>query len=216
MYRTEKNKLEDYIINHIEPEDELLVELKRRTNLDAKNPQMIAGHVHGKILKMFSNMIKPTNILEIGTFTGYSALCLASGMKSGGVLHTIEIDTKVTPIAEEFFKKAGMDDIIILHIGEVKDIVTKLNIMFDLIYIDGDKQNYSKDYDSVIDYLNVGGFIIADDAIWYDKVIGNTYKYDVHTRGIVEFNDKIIKDSRVENVIIQVEEGLNIIRKVKR
>ena len=210
----EISKIEEYILNHIKPEGSILSELNRKTYLSVINPHMITGHLQGKVLKMFSEMIKPKNILEIGTFTGYSAICLASGLQVGGRLHTIEINDEITHLATEYFTKAGLDDKITLHIGDALEIVPKLNTMFDIIYIDADKRMYSEYYDCVFNYLNIGGYIIVDDVLWYDKVIEDIPKNDEQTRSITEFNNKIHNDTRVENVILQVRDGLSIIRKL--
>lgn len=212
----EISKIEEYILNHIEPEGSILAELNRKTYLSVLNPHMITGHHQGKVLKMFSEMIKPKNILELGTFTGYSAICLSSGLQVGGKLHTIEINDEITHLATEYFTKSDLDDKISLHIGDALEIVPKLNTMFDIIYIDADKRMYAEYYDCVFNYLNIGGYIIVDDVLWYDKVIDEVKDNDEQTKSIIAFNKKVHKDKRVENVILQVRDGLMVVKKMKR
>ena len=210
-----ENKLEQYILNHSEPEGNILSELNRKTNLSMLNPRMLSGHLQGKILKMLSNMIKPKYILEIGTFTGYSAICLASGLKKGGKLHTIDINDEIAYLAKDYFKKAKLNNKIVFHIGNAIDIIPELNIKFDLVYIDGDKREYCIYYNSVFQYLKKGGFIIADNVLWNGKVVEKIAENDEQTKGIIKFNDLVHADNRVENVIFPLRDGLMLLRKIK-
>jgi caffeoyl-CoA O-methyltransferase len=208
-----KNKIEQYILDHTDPEDSLLAELSRRTFLTMLNPGMISGHLQGKVLKILSQMISPLNILEIGTFTGYSAICLAAGLRSGGKLHTIDINDEIKDFAKEYFQKANLADKIVFHIGNPFEIIHELNLMFDLVFIDADKREYSDYYKCIIEYLNPGGYIIADNALWHEKVIEEFSIQDADTKGVVLFNDFVQNDQNVENVLFPIRDGLMVIRK---
>jgi len=205
------NKLEKYILEHISEEGLLLEELFRKTHTSAVNPNMISGHLQGKILEMFVRMISPSRILEIGTFTGYSAICMAGALKEGGELHTIEINDELSGLNEEFFRRSGFSGRIIMHTGDAKTVIPALDQSFDMVFIDGDKREYSLYYDLVFDKTRSGGFIIVDNVLWGGKVVEETS--DPMTRGIQDFNRKVKHDERVENVILPVRDGLMIIRK---
>ena len=206
-------KLEHYILSCSEEEDEVLKELDRETNLHILNPRMLSGHLQGKILEMFSRMIRPDQILEIGTFTGYSAICLARGLKKGGRLHTIEIDDELESIARKYFIKAGLSDKIVEHIGPAVEIIPALNKTFDLVFMDADKLEYCSYFDLVFDKLRPGGFILADNVLWNGKVLETPPTKDSQTKGIIRFNEKIKNDSRVSQVILPIRDGLMLIRK---
>jgi len=212
MMLTDK-RLERYIIRHIDNEDDVLKELDRETNLHVLNPRMLSGHLQGKILEMFSRMIHPERILEIGTFTGYSAICLAKGLKKGGLLHTIEIDDELEPIARKYFTKAGLADVIIQHTGNAAEIVPTLSETFDLVFLDADKQEYGRYFDLVYDKVRPGGFIIADNVLWNGKVIEEAPSKDGQTTGILQFNEKMKNDPRISQVILPLRDGLMLIRK---
>ncbi len=206
-------ELYEYILQHSAREDNILEELNRETNLRILHPRMLAGHLQGKILEMISKMICPDNILEIGTYTGYSAICLAKGLNKNGKLHTIERNDELTDFSKIYFKKAGFDKKIILHVGDAMEIIPGLDCIFDLVYIDADKNDYVDIYKLVFDKVRSGGYILADNVIWEGKVIERHKSADRETRGIIEFNTYIRNDTRVENVILPVRDGLMIIRK---
>lgn len=209
----ENNELDKYILDHIEDEDPVLKELDRETNLNVLRPRMISGHLQGKILELLSKMIKPKNILEIGTFTGYSAICLAKGLQSGGQLHTIEINDELESIAQKYFNKAEMNEKIIQHIGDACEIIGNIDLMFDLVFIDGNKRDYLEYYNIVFDKITPGGIIIADNILWYGKVTEAPSSKDEQTIGILEFNDAIKNDKRVSPVILPIRDGMLLIRK---
>jgi caffeoyl-CoA O-methyltransferase len=206
-------EIEKYIIDHTEPESSLLAELNRETQHKILLSRMLSGHVQGKILEMISQMIRPVNILEIGTYTGYSAICLAQGLSEGGKLITIEINDELESFIRHFFAKSGLESKIELHIGDAKKIIPSFECEFDLIFIDGDKREYLNYYKTVIEKTRKGGFILADNVLWNGKVISPLRPNDDYTAGILEFNDFVHKDPRVENVILPIRDGIMILRK---
>ena len=208
----EKN-LEKYIKEHSTPEDKVLEDLYRQTNLYVVNPNMVSGHIQGKLLEMFSCMIHPLRILEIGTYTGYSAICLSRGLKSGGRLHTIEINDELKEMSSRYFDLAGVSDKVIMHTGRAQDVVPSLDFSFDLVFIDGDKREYCEYYDLVFEKVRKGGFIIADNVLWGGKIEDKDAMKDPQTRGVVNFNEMIRNDNRVEKILLAVRDGLMIIRK---
>ena len=205
--------IEQYILDHSDPEDPLLAELNRETNLKVLRPRMLSGHLQGKILEMISKMIRPQKILEIGTYTGYSAICLAKGLQKNGILHTIEINDELEHFIRKYLQKARLESQIYLHIGNALEIIPKLNQNFDLIFIDGDKRQYSEYYHAIFDYVKPGGFILADNVLWSGKVIELESPDDEYTKGIFTFNKLITKDNRVEKIILPLRDGLTLIRK---
>jgi len=205
-------KLEQYLLSHSSPEDPILEELYRQTHIRFVNPNMTSGHLQGKFLEFISFMIRPMNILEIGTFTGYSAICLAKGLKPGGKLITIEINDELTTFSGEYFKKAGLEDKIVQVTGNALDVITDLDMGFDLVFIDGDKREYSDYYHIIIDKVNPGGFILADNVLWGGKVIDDKTG-DAQTKGVIEFNNMIGRQKNIENVMLPVRDGLMLIRK---
>ena len=202
-----------YILNHIDPEDEILMELDRETHLNVVGARMISGHLQGQVLTMLSKMIHPKCILELGTFTGYSAICLAKGLQDGGKLITIEIDDELENIAKKYFKKAGIRHNIVQKIGSALEIISTLTETFDLVFIDAHKPEYPAYYEAVIDKVKSGGYIIADNTLWSGKVLDKPAEDDFQTRGIIQFNDLIKCDNRVEKVILPLRDGMTIIRK---
>ncbi len=206
--------IEQYIINHITPEDDFLRELDRETHLKVLRSRMLSGHLQGQILSMISHMVKPKAILEIGTFTGYSALCLAKGLAENGRLHTIEIDDELESIAKKYFTKSGMNDRIVQHIGDARQIIPSLNQSFDLVFIDADKREYCEYYELVFPYVPVGGFMLADNILWNGKVVDPATFSEEQTSAILEFNRLVRDDPRVENVILPVRDGISLIRKI--
>ncbi|MDR0385949.1 MAG: O-methyltransferase [Prevotellaceae bacterium] len=203
----------DYISSHTAPEDTLLQELTRTTHLHAMQARMLAGHVQGKFLEFISKMIAPSNILEIGTFTGYSAICLAKGLTSGGTLHTIDINDELRYIAEDFVGRATAGDKIKLYTGDALEIIPQMDMMFDLVFIDGDKKEYTAYYNLVIEKVKTNGYIIADNVLWSGKVLDKNVKSnDRCTLELMAFNDFVQNDSRVENLLLPVRDGMMIIR----
>jgi len=206
--------LDQYIAGHISPEEDYLWELDRETNLKTIRSRMLSGHLQGQLLSMISCMIKPRCILEIGTFTGYSALCLAKGLAVGGKLHTIEIDDEVELIAQKYFQQSGMADRIIQHIGDARTIIPSIHQLFDLVFIDADKREYCDYYKLVFDRIPVGGFLLADNVLWDGKVVDPDAQGEEQTRGILAFNDLVQNDPRVKNVILTVRDGIMLIQKI--
>ena len=208
-----QKKIEQYIALHLDEEDEVLRELNRETHLKVLGARMISGHLQGQVLTMFSKMIRPLRILELGTFTGYSAICLARGLQPDGKLITIEIDDELQQIANDFFIKAGLQDKIIQKIGPALEIIPPLSESFDLVFIDADKREYSAYYHAVFPKVKNGGFILADNTLWNGKVLDEIDPGDKQTQGIIDFNACIKSDNRVEKIILPLRDGLTIIRK---
>jgi caffeoyl-CoA O-methyltransferase len=207
-------EIERYILEHTSPQDPLLEELNRSTWVRTVHPQMIAGHLQGKILEMISRMIGPLRILEIGTFTGYSSICLARGLAEGGHLYTIDRDDEIIDFAGSYIEKSGLASRITLLHGDARKIVPGLDDTFDLVYLDAEKDEYLDYYEAVFPKLRNGGFILADNVLWGGKVLEKPGSGDHSTRGILAFNDSIRKDPRVEQVILPVRDGLMLIRKL--
>jgi caffeoyl-CoA O-methyltransferase len=205
-------EIEYYISNHTNKESDLLSKLNRETWAKVLMPRMLSGHIQGQVLSLFSNITNPTNIIEIGTYTGYSALCLAEGLKADGELHTIDINEEHTMVAEKYFNKSKFSKNINQHIGNAIDIIPKINKKFQLAFIDADKENYSNYFDLLIDKIDVNGIIIADNVLWSGKVTKSTM--DKETRELDSYNKKVNSDTRVENVLLSVRDGLMICRKI--
>ena len=205
-------RLDQYLLSHSSPEDPLLEELYRQTHIRFVNPNMTSGHLQGKFLEMISKMINPENVLEIGTFTGYSAICLAKGLKAGGKLITIEINDELNAFAQSYFRRAGLESCIDQKTGSALAIIPGLNIMFDLVFIDGDKREYCDYYRLIIEKVKPGGFIIADNVLWGGKAIDNDTT-DPQTRGVVEFNEMVRDQPNIEIVMLPVRDGLTLMRK---
>ena len=207
-------ELEEYILAHIDAEGDALARLNRETHIYHLRPRMCSGHLQGRLLKMFVRMINPRNVLELGTFTGYSALCLAEGLIAPeGELHTIEIDDELEDFIRSHFEASPFADRIHLHIGDARDILPTIDKTFDLVFMDANKREYSEYYDLVFPRLSPGGFIIADNTLWDGKVVDWGKKLDAQTEGILKFNDYVAQDDRVEKVIIPLRDGLTIIYK---
>jgi caffeoyl-CoA O-methyltransferase len=205
--------IEKYVIDNSSPEDPILEDLYRQTHIKFVNPNMSTGHLQGKLLELLSAMLKPSNILEIGTFTGYSAICLAKGLMPGGKLYTIEINDELKEFSRSYFIRAGYEDTIVQLTGKAQDIIPGLDQKFDLVYIDGDKREYSDYYRIVIGKVKTGGFIIADNVFWGEKVLEKDTN-DPQTRGIIEFNEMIRQQKNIEKVMLPVRDGLLLIRKL--
>lgn len=206
-------EIENYTLAHTEKESQLLAELNRETWANVMTPRMLSGHLQGRILSMFSKLIAPTNILEIGTYTGYSALCLAEGLKTNGKLHTLDINEEYTTVANRYFNKSDYSNNIQQYIGNALDIIPKLECNFQLAFIDADKENYSNYFDLIIEKLDIGGLIIADNVLWSGNVIGK--EKDEETTALDNYNKKIIASDRVDSVLLPVRDGLMISRKIK-
>ncbi len=207
-------QLEDYILQHIDAEGDLLSRLDRETHLYHLRPRMCSGHLQGKLLKMFVRMIHPRRILELGTFTGYSALAMSEGMAPDAELHTIEIDDELEDFIRQHFSQSPIADRIHLHIGDARDVMAQVGGVFDLVFMDANKRQYLEYYNLVFDSVAPDGFIIADNTLWDGKVVDFGKKLDAQTAGILEFNDFVAADKRVEKVIIPLRDGLTIIHKL--
>lgn len=206
--------LEEYILSHIDAEGKVLSDLNRATHLYHLRPRMCSGHLQGRMLKMFVRMICPQRILELGTFTGYSALCLAEGLADDSCeVHTIEIDDELEDFIKSHFALSPLANRITLHIGDAREVLATINGDFDLVFIDANKREYCEYYNLVFNRVRPGGFIIADNTLWDGKVVEWGKKLDAQTAGILQFNDMVAADERVEKVIVPIRDGLTIIHK---
>jgi caffeoyl-CoA O-methyltransferase len=202
-----------YVEEHTSPETDLLKRLNRETNAKVMMPRMISGHLQGRVLSMFSHMIRPLSILEIGTYTGYSAICLAEGLQPEGKLYTIDINEELEAMVRKYFAEAGVEAKIEYIIGNALEVIPTLNTAFDLVFIDADKANNAAYYDMVFDRVNPGGYIIIDNVLWSGKVLNQT-KVDKDTANMIGFNRKVHEDPRVENVLLPIRDGLLVARKL--
>ena len=205
--------INDYCFLYTQKEDEVLYQLLRETNQKILRPRMLSGHLQGQLLSFFSKMIEPEKILEIGTYTGYSAICLARGLKKGGELHTIDINEELEEFACSFIQKAGLKESVEMHIGNALDIIPDLQEKWDLVFIDADKENYINYYNLVFDSLRKGGVIIFDNVLWSGKVTEEIDPKDKETKALVELAKLLEKDNRVENVLLPIRDGLFMVRK---
>ena len=205
--------LERYILAHSEPEGEYLHRLYRATNIHTIHGRMASGHLQGRLLKMLVEMVRPQNILEVGTFSGYSAICLAEGLDEGGMVWTFEINDEQEPFTRPWIEGSAVADKIKFIIGDANVEAPKLGITFDMAFIDGKKRTYVQTYETVIGLLRPGGFILADNTLWDGHVIDHAYDHDSQTVGIEDFNDFVAADTRVEQVILPLRDGLTVIRK---
>ena len=206
--------LETYISTHCDSEPPYLAEISRRAYVRLLNPRMTAGHVQGRLLKMFCEMIRPQKILELGAFVGYSTLCMAEGTAENAGIHTVECDDELEDILRENFASAPFGKKIILHIGDALQVIETLkNTVFDLVFIDADKKEYIAYYQAVMPLVRKGGFIIADNTFWNGKIFEPLHQNDPRTAEILNFNDFIAKDQRIEKIILPLRDGLTIIRK---
>ena len=196
------------------PESEVLKELNRETQHKVLQPRMLSGHLQGRVLSMLSHMIGPKRILEVGTYTGYAAICMAEGLASDGHLHTIDHNEELEDMANDYFEKAGFKDRITMHIGDALEVIPQLNESWDLVFIDADKENYRRYYDQVIKQMNAGSYIIADNVLWSGKVLKDPDANDDETLALQEFNDHVQNDDRVENVLLPIRDGLMVCRKL--
>jgi len=208
------SSIEEYASDHSTEESLILKKLYRETNLKTMAPRMLSGHLQGKFLEMISCMISPKQVLEIGTFTGYSAICMAKGIHDNGKIHTIDINPEYESMARKYFAEAGLTEKINLYIGDALEIIPTINEVFDLVFIDADKEYYLDYYNILIDKVRKGGFIIADNVLWSGKVLNQPQPNDKDTIAIQHFNEFILHDTRVENVLLPLRDGLMIMRKL--
>ena len=206
-------KIEEFVLKYTDSETDILKKLNHETYSKMLMPRMLSGQLQGRVLSMLSKMIKPKNILEIGTFTGYSAICLAEGLSENGKIYTIDINEELETMATKYFQESGISHKINFMIGDAMQLIPKLNVKFDLVFIDADKENYSNYYDLVFPHLNQGGYIIADNVLWSGKVVEDKSNWDAETAAIVAYSEKINADNRVENVLFPIRDGLMIARK---
>lgn len=206
-------KLDEYLINHSEKEPELLRSLNRETNLKVLQPRMISGAYQGRLLSLISKIINPKKILEIGTFTGYSTLCLAEGLDKNGQIHTIDVNEELYDLQRKYFKKSPFNDNITQHLGNALDIIPKLDQEFDLIFIDADKINYPKYLELLINKLKKGGVLLSDNVLWDGKVLNEIPQNDISTKAIVEYNRLLNNKLEMDSVILPIRDGITISRK---
>jgi predicted O-methyltransferase YrrM len=206
-------KINEYTENHTQQESPILAELNRYTQSKVLQPRMLSGHLQGRVLSFLSKMIEPKRILEIGTYTGYSALCFAEGLTENGKLITIDLNEELEDLVNSYIHKTDNQDRVEMRVGNALDIIPTLNELWDIVFIDADKENYSNYYNLVIDKLNAGGYIIADNVLWSGKVVEEVGLKDEETRALKEFNQMVHADDRVENVLFPIRDGLMICRK---
>jgi len=205
-------QLDDYVVAHSQTEPELLQQLTRETYQKILQPRMLSGHYQGRILSMLSKLVNPKTILEIGTYTGYSALCLAEGIQKEGQLHTIDINEELVDFQRKYFDKSGFGTQIHQHLGNALDIIPTLNAKFDLVFIDADKPNYVNYFHAIIDKMNTGGVIISDNVLWSGKVLEKLKPNDESTKILLEYNKLLNEDTRIETVLLPIRDGLTISR----
>ena len=205
--------IEDYITSHIEPEGDYLYRLWRATNVHLLRGRMASGHLQGRLLKMLVQMIRPKNILEVGTFSGYSAICLAEGLDEGGMVYTFEINDEQEDFTRPWIEGSAVADKIRFIIGDAITEAPRLGVTFDMAFIDGDKRTYLEAYEMALSVLRPGGFILADNTLWDGHVVDSAYNHDKQTHGIELFNDFVAQDPRVTRVILPLRDGLTLIRK---
>ena len=207
-----KPEIQQYAEKHTSPEPELLRQINRDTHAQVMMPRMLSGHLQGRFLSFISSLVKPKVILEIGTYTGYSALCLAEGLQANGKLITIDVNGELEDRVRHYFAKAGLGEKIDFKIGNALEVIPTLRARYDLVFIDADKENYSRYFDLVIDNVNLNGVILADNVLWSGKVLNG--KPDKDTRAIIEFNEKVRRDPRVECLLMPIRDGIMVLRKV--
>jgi caffeoyl-CoA O-methyltransferase len=205
-------KLDDYIVKHSQKEPELLEALTRETYQKILQPRMLSGHYQGRVLSMISKLVNPKNILEIGTYTGYSALSLAEGMQKKGVLHTIDINEELVDFQRKYFDKSKYGNQIKQHLGSAIDIIPLIDIKFDLVFIDADKPNYVNYFNLIINKMNPGGIILSDNVLWSGKVIETLNQNDTSTKVLLDYNKLLKNDTRIETVLLSIRDGLTVSR----
>jgi|TARA_B110000305_G_scaffold237534_1_gene301064 predicted O-methyltransferase YrrM len=207
--------LEDYIIKHSQQEPRILKDLNRETNLKVLQPRMISGAHQGRLLSIISKIISPTKILEIGTFTGYSTLCLSEGLTKDGRIHTVDINEELYDLQRKYFKKSPFNDNIIQHLGNALEVIPTMDNNFDLIFLDADKNNYPEYLDVLISKLKIGGVLLSDNVLWDGKVLNPISEKDISTKAIVKYNKLLSQREDMDNVILPIRDGLTISRKIK-
>ncbi len=207
-------RIEEYAEEHSSPEDDVLYDLNRKTHLNVIRPKMLSGHLQGRFLQMISEMIQPQRILEIGTYTGYSTICLGRGLAADGKIITIERNPELETMIHNYIAKAGLTGKTILKMGDAAKILPQLDETFDLAFIDADKENYIAYYEMIKPKIRKGGYILADNALWYGKVIDPSQQADDETAGIIAFNNYIQEDTEVENLLLPFRDGLMLIKKI--
>ena len=207
------NKIEEYIKKNSSKEPQILKDLNKETYLKVLNPRMLSGHLQGRFLSIITKLIKPKKILEIGTYTGYSALCMAEGLIENGIIHTIDINEELVSIQNKYFEKSKCNNSIIQHVGDARNLIKNINEKFDIVFLDADKENYIEYFELVIEKVKKGGLIIADNVLWTGKVVEPDQDDDELTQYLIDFNKMINEDDRVENIILPLRDGLNIILK---
>ena len=205
--------VDEYILQHIDPEPDYLYRLWRATNIHMLHGRMASGHLQGRLLKMLVQMIRPQNILEVGTFSGYSALCMAEGLEEGGKVYTFEINDEQEDFTRPWIEGSPVSDKIVFRIGDAIKEAPQLGILFDMVFIDGDKRTYRESYEMALKVVKNGGFIVADNTLWDGHVVDHAYDRDPQTCGIEDFNDYVAQDPRTEQVILPLRDGLTLIRK---
>ncbi|RZJ31937.1 MAG: O-methyltransferase [Flavobacterium sp.] len=206
------SELEDYIAAHSEPEPELLAALDRETHLKVLQPRMLSGHFQGRVLSLLSKLVRPTNILEIGTYTGYSALCLCEGLQQEGRLHTIDIKEELYDFQRKYFDRSPWGKQIDQHLGDATVIIPTLDLKFDLVFIDADKENYINYFKLVVPKMNKGGIIVSDNVLWSGKILEPVKPNDKSTQILLEYNKLLKEDPRVETVLLPIRDGLTVSR----
>ncbi len=206
--------IEQYAAAFSSPEGEVLERLNRDTHAKILKPRMLSGHLQGRLLAFISRMVRPQRILEIGTYTGYSAICLAEGLQDGGRLHTIDHNEELEDFVSGYIREAGFEEEIIQHIGEAIDLIPDLNLTFDLVFVDADKENYITYFDMVLPQMRKGGFLLADNALWSGKVLNKPEEMDDETRGIVAFNEYVRDHPGVRNLLLPFRDGMMILEKI--
>lgn len=204
--------LEDYVALHSQKEPELLAQLNKETYQKILLPRMLSGHFQGRVLSMLSKLIRPKNILEIGTYTGYATLCLCEGMQENGLIHTIDIKEELVDFQRKYFDKSPWGTQIVQHLGEATDIIPTIEITFDLVFIDADKENYLNYYELIVPKMNKGGIILSDNVLWSGKVVEPLKEGDLSTKILLEYNKRINEDPRVETVLLPIRDGLTVSR----
>jgi predicted O-methyltransferase YrrM len=207
-------EIENYVLNHTTAETDLLKELNRQTHIQILQPRMLSGHLQGKVLSMISHMIKPKRVLEVGTYTGYSALSIAEGLSKGSKIVTIDLNQELEPFTRSYFEKSSFNEKIDYVVGNAIEVIPTLNDIWDLVFIDADKENYTAYFNLIINQVRKGGFIVVDNVLWSGKVLEKAAANDKETKGIIEFNSKVNNDSRVENLLLPIRDGLMVLRKL--
>lgn len=214
MNHADTLEMEQYLLSHSDPESPLLRELDRQTHLRTLQPRMISGHLQGSLLRMMVRMARPRTVLEVGTFTGYSALCMAEGLdRPGARVHTVEVNDELEPLIRSFFARSPCADRLVLHVGTLADALAEIGAPLDFVFIDADKRQYADYYEALLPRVRRGGFILADNVLWDGHVLRPPRPADHHTRALRDFNDRVAADARVEKVMVPVRDGLTIMRK---